>query len=345
MLSKPSGRRGGGRSHHQRRRGDRDRQEPAAVHGPGELAAQNHPGGETGEPGPAGQLDDDPAPPGARSNQADRVGDEGEPGADQQPDRPGVGAEVDPGGVGERLVQQGHQGHRGQGPQPHQAEHPPSQQGPAGSHRQRPQDVELLLDRQRPQMAEQRRARHRLEVGRVAVDERPVGHVAEGGEDVATEPTHLVGHHHRGEGDHGEEQEDQCREETAGTPHPEPFHVEPAEAADVRHQQRGDEEAADHEEDVDPQEPGGEPADLEVVEDHGDHRHRPDAVEPGHHRQGASRLARGAGLVHAPHSRSNRENVHCFRGLGACSVRGRRAGVDQIRSKARFGGERPSGQG
>src|SRR5918998_217269 len=94
----------------------------------------------------------------------------------------GVRAVVDAGGVDPGRVEGGHQQRRGarygerdehqaaQAPAPGAKAYPEGEDGG-------PEQVELLLDRQRPQVPEERGAAHRLEVRLVAEDQVPVGDV------------------------------------------------------------------------------------------------------------------------------------------------------------------------
>ena len=72
---------------------------------------------------------------------------------------------------------------------------------------------------------------------------------------------------------------------TASAPDPESLEVYAAVLPPFRQQQRGDEVAADDEEDLDTQETAREPGELGVVEKHRDDRERAQPVETGHVRQ------------------------------------------------------------
>ena len=106
-------------------------------------------------------------------------------GAGQQPHGVGVGSEVDPRRiVGGRVAvddrQHEHQSGRQQRPDPRDPAHPGCSAHPPGQDQQpRPDEVELLLDRQRPQVLEHRRAAGRLEVALVGQDVDPVGDVGQ----------------------------------------------------------------------------------------------------------------------------------------------------------------------
>ena len=119
-------------------------------------------------------------------------------------------------------------------------------------------------------MSQQRWATQRLEVRLVLEDEVPVGHVAKAGDGVAAQRGDLL----RQEDDRVEERAaDECEEggqKPASAPAPEGDQVDAAvAAAALGQQQRGDEVAADDEEDVDADESAAEQADLSVVEENG----------------------------------------------------------------------------
>jgi len=105
------------------------------------------------------------------------IPEEGERDPDQEGSRPSVGAVEDAVRI-RRVEQERHQ----QARRDRSGDHPDQQAtmaeaGHAGREGERPEQVELLLDRQRPEVAEQRRARELLEVGLVAEDQVPVGDV------------------------------------------------------------------------------------------------------------------------------------------------------------------------
>ena len=86
---------------------------------------------------------------------------------------------------------------------------------------ERPQQVELLLDRERPQVLQQRRALERLEVGLLREDLVPVVDVEERGDRVAARPHGVAGQedrrHERGDGD----DQERGRQQAARAPEPE----------------------------------------------------------------------------------------------------------------------------
>ena len=173
----------------------------------------------------------------------------------------------------------------------------PAEPGDPRRHDRRPEQVELLLHRQRPQVQEHRRAAELVEVGLVGEDEVPVGDVPERRQGGPAQPRHLavVEDDHVGQ-DHGHHHEER-REQAAGAADPEPHQVDRAGGAPLGEQQRGDQVAADHQEDVDAQEAAGQPARPDVVGDDRRHGDRPQPVHPGHVRQTGS--ARRPGGAHA----------------------------------------------
>ena len=114
-------------------------------------------------------------PPGRRGPGAVRGGvPEGERGAEHQAHDVGVGAVVDAGGaVG--VEPQGHQGggEHGQAERRRGAHLGPPGEGEQAQHGQRPEQVELLLDRERPQVHQQLRRGGREVVG-AGADLEPV---------------------------------------------------------------------------------------------------------------------------------------------------------------------------
>ena len=154
-----------------------------------------------------------PQRPGRRGEQ----GGGGDP--DQEPECVGVGAEVDPGGIG--AIRQvvlnrdgSHQPRRSAGPRKGERSHlhqPPAggQVPPEEDQREGPHEVELFLESERPQVLERRRPPAGDEVGLVPDDEPPVRDVAERGDEVSPETRYFL----RPEGpDHGSRHEqDHCQ--------------------------------------------------------------------------------------------------------------------------------------
>ena len=236
-----------------------------------------------GESEDADDVEDRPDQrPGAAPAQLDRAPDQGQGDARQQPDGVGVGAVVDAGGVAAGVEEDPGQGDRAEGAGEDADQQPaaPEQLHPGGED-ERPEEVELLLDRERPEVAEERGPLEALEVGLVGEDEVPVGEVGERGDRVAAQLVDPVRLDDRGD-DHRHRDEDaDRRQQPPRPPHPEAPQPHVAAAAELAQQQRGDQVAADHEEDVDAEEAARQPADAGVVEEDGEDRQRPQRVDPG----------------------------------------------------------------
>ncbi len=146
-------------------------------------------------------------------------------------------------------------------------------------HDERPDEVELLLDRQRPRVEERRRLGDRAEVRRVAADEVPVADVEDRGRgrrhdvDVAER-----GRPHRGDDPDHRNEEEQRGQQPPGPPPPEPDEGDRPVVPPLRQEQRRDQEPGEREERVDAVVAAGEP--REVVErDDPEDGDRPQPVE------------------------------------------------------------------
>ena len=171
--------------------------------------------------------------------------EDGQEGADHDLLGPGVGAVVEPVRAG-AGVGQGHRhdgrGHGAEGGHHPEAAPAPAAQGEKG-HR-RPDQVELLLDRQRPGVQQRRRRPEVHEVALVREDEAPVGHVAQGGEGVAPQRGERVGLGEVGGVDHDEPHEhEEGGQQAPGSPLVERPKRDSARALPLLHQQRRDQEA------------------------------------------------------------------------------------------------------
>ena len=144
-----------------------------------------------------------------------------------------------------------------------------------------PDDVELLLDREAPEVADRRRRGERADVPAVA-DLVPVGHLCERGADLGGECSLAVGPpdaEDRGDGDGGEGAPGQWPQSSGSAP-PERPERDPSRPVVFADQQRGDEVAGEDEEEVDPDEAAGEDVGVGVVDDDGEHSDRSEAVQP-----------------------------------------------------------------
>ena len=184
---------------------------------------------------------------------------------------------------------------------------------------QRPDEIELLLDRQRPRVLERRRRGELSEVRLVGVDQVPVVDVEQRGDGVTPQPgqvdeavgtgtpeTAVQDEIQAERGHHDEER----RQEAPGPSTPEAGQADATGVDPLLQQQRGDEEAGQDEEQVDAQIATRRPTELQVVGHHADHGHAPEAVErrqvpARHRRRGARRRLRGRQGVEA-HTRSSR---------------------------------------
>ncbi len=219
---------------------------------------------DVGEGDHPGAIEQWPTPaPGRSTSQGPRVPEERQGHSAQQTDRVGVGAVIDPRGIGTRMKEHPGQRHRPEGASDDAEDQPfAAKQGHPSGEDQRPKKVELLLDREGPEVAKQRRRLELFEIGLVAIDEMPVGDVEEGGQGVAAQlvdPARLDDRrdHHR----HRDEDADRGQQAPRPTP-PELAHLDVPTAAVLAEQKRGDQVAADHEEDVDAEEAARHPADA-----------------------------------------------------------------------------------
>jgi len=217
---------------------------------------------------------------GAALAQLDRAPDQRQGDAGEQADGVRVGAVVDARGVVPRVEEDPGEGDRGEG----SGDHAEQQAGTAeelhpGGEEQGPEEVELLLDRERPEVAEEGRPLEGIEVGLVAEDEVPVGEVEERGQRVATQLVDPVRLDDRGEDHRHRDQDSDGGQQPPRPAQPEAAQPQVAVAAELAEQQRGDQVAADHEEDVDPEEAPRHPADAGVVEEDGEHGERPQGVD------------------------------------------------------------------
>jgi hypothetical protein len=123
---------------------------------------------------------------------------------------------------------------------------------PRGADEQhRPDEVELLLDRERPEVLDGGRGRLGGEVVDLRERQHPVLDVARAGEDLLRRCRPLVVREQQHDRDADDEQhEHRRRQQAAGPADVEPPQPEPV-AVDVADDVTGDEEPGDHEEDVD----------------------------------------------------------------------------------------------
>ena len=212
-------------------------------------------------------------------------GERGERRTHQQCLRARVGSVIDARRIGAGVEEDCHQrGRAEREPDQNRGEHLRARAHEAhqDQQRDRPQQVPLLFDRERPRVGEGRRRLERLEVRRAVEDEPPVGYVEQRREAVTADRPELGRlRPHDGVDRDPDQQEEERREQAAGASRPEGLEIDPAGVLALGQQERGDEVAAQDEEHVDAEEAALRPGDLPVVQDHRRDRERAQAVEPG----------------------------------------------------------------
>ncbi len=274
----------------QRSRNDRHREEPALEEEwPVRVALEHEPGehGNGGQRQPVGGEARQPQRP-ARPGWGPAVGarrrqpDERERRPDQQPRGMGIRAVVETRRIDVRRVEDRHPERRPDRQADRDRERATSTEDRQPEHEEeRPEDVELLLHGQRPEMLEQRRPRRILEVRVLADDQEPVRDVGPGRQRIGAETGHVVGQDDDRERDHGHDQRADRREEPPGPAPPEVSDVESACPGVLAQQEARDQVAADHEEQVDAEESARQQVRIQVVGEHGDDRERTQSIEPG----------------------------------------------------------------
>ena len=154
-------------------------------------------------------------------------------------------------------------------------------------------------------------------------DLRPVRHVEDGARQIRPELSQRVGCEHRGGGDAAQHQHGNRRDQPPDPAEPEAAQRDPAADVALVEQQRCDQVSADHQEHLDAEEPAADQDDIGVVEHHGQHGERPEAVERGEVRELSrhgrtcsaapsrrGRCARG-GIGDAGHGRFDTSSVVC----------------------------------
>ena len=171
----------------------------------------------------------------------------------------------------------------GEGAQPLEPDPPPEHE------QQGPHDVELLFDRERPQVLEGLAAPG---VGRDvdvrdAVDDVPPVLAVEAEREVAAEPPEILVVEDRDDEPGDEHHRDQRGPQATDPPDPEVPQVDALARLRLGEQQARDQVPADHEEHLDAEEPAAQQRSIGavVVEQHRDHRDRAQPVEPGEIRQ------------------------------------------------------------
>ena len=227
----------------------------AASPGYGELSREQHAGGHDGrEPDPADQAPE-------RGDEAMR-GREPVSGDGQEPagrQLPGPGRERVEGPADRRVGQDEVRRERPDDDEPEDGRHPDPPPSADEQQEGRPDEVELLLDRERPEVEERRRPGDRGEVVALGQREPDVGDGQRRGGTIGhdlrpVEETHE-GPRRRERGDEHDRGRGQEAPDPAGV---EPAERDPAAALVLAHEEAGDQEAADDEEDVDADEAAGD---------------------------------------------------------------------------------------
>ena len=205
--------------------------------------------------------------------------------SDEQLLRAGVRPEVDARRVG-RVVQHHHQhcgcnGHQSDDRQ-HDPDSPPTSQRAQGDHHDRPQEIPLLFDGQRPRVAQRARSEQRIEVALIGDDEAPVGDVAQCRHRIGTYGSPLLRQPPEPTGGDGRRDHRNERwHEPAETSDPERLEIDAIGVRRLPHQERRDQESRDDEEEVDAEEaPSCERA-VQVIRNDHRNRHGAQPVECG----------------------------------------------------------------
>jgi AAA ATPase containing von Willebrand factor type A (vWA) domain len=290
--------RDGGARHEERRDehgGEHGDEGEAAAIGRVEFPGHEHRERDEAEKGERAERDDRPAMDAAGDAARLRaVGEHGEEGADREAEGVGVGAVVHArrvdGGVGDAHPRR----RRDREDADERQARPAREAHEQHDDEERPDDVELLLDRERPEVAEH--LGHRLvEVGGSAGDEEPVAREGEGPDDLGAEADERVAadRERRRAGD--EQEQGERGQQSSCASRPEPAERDASGRGAFPEEQGRDEEPAHDEEDVDAEVTPDEGSRDEVEDDDRRHRERAHPVEPGDAETRRSRRARRRG--------------------------------------------------
>ena len=198
--------------------------------------------------------------------------DKRQPCADEQRERARVGAVVHAARVARGVVHHDHAERRGAGQ--NQAETADAAVVDAGTvepqHDERPDEIELLLDGERPEVQNRAGLRDGLEVRLLAEDIPPVGEPEQRGEQVGLELVEqALVQEERGERGHDDHERD-GGEQAPHTADPEALKVDPVRLGKLDAQDSGDQEARDDKEHRHAHQAAGGPGQVEMVGEHGD---------------------------------------------------------------------------
>ena len=264
--------------------GHRQEEDPAAVEEHRVLVGlgQQQRDGDQGDH--PGAVEHDPASHRQLRGELARPPQHRERRADEQATGASVRALV---GAGVVEARRGDQPHRDEGDhreaQGHQRGAVPAlaeQRDEAPDH-ERPEHVELFLDRQRPEVVERAGPVEPGEVRDAQADGRPVAHVEEGGNRLGPADAELAGVAQRRHGQHDDQHQDHRRQQTPRPAQPEVAEIQLTGALDRRAQDARDEEPAQGEEDADAEQATGNGVRAQVVGNHRGHREGAQTVQRG----------------------------------------------------------------
>ena len=220
--------------------------------------------------------------------------DHRESGAQEKAERASVGALVDAGRVVARVIEEAHRNRRARrAEQNHEGEHAAAPHRPDPEQQQpRPHQVELLLDRERPEVVKRKRRREACEVRAVLGDRRPVVEVPECRDHLPSSVRELCRVEEGRPDAHDREHHEQRREQPPCPPQPELAQPEVSVLPPMTEQEVGDQVAGEREEDADAEHPSASRRQPEVVRDHEQYRDGAHAVEAGHIRPAGLRWPR-----------------------------------------------------
>lgn len=169
-----------------------------------------------------------PVPPGKGGCQMSARPNQCQGRAEQQGEGPGVCPVINPAGIDSRLIHPRHRPGRQHRPCGDPDQQPASGQvAESRGQQQGPQEVELFLYGQGPQVSKGRGRPKLLKVRDVMKNVPPVAHIQEGCDQVSPEAPQSSGIGEKQNENHGDQQEPQCRDEAATAAHPEIPKIDP----------------------------------------------------------------------------------------------------------------------
>jgi hypothetical protein len=269
-----------GRDQHSGRQ--REQHQPAAVQEERVLRGPHHQE-RHGDQGHDGRdVDDHPSDQLDPQRVAEGAVDHGERCADEQLTGPGVGALVRPRVVEARAGEQRQQdeGDRGQHDGPSgDLQHRQPAEAQDEEQRERPEQVELLLHGEGPQVVQWPRPREVVEVGHVAGDRGPVADVEDRRQGLVPALVERAPLRQRGRAQDDQKHQHEAGKQSPGPVDPEASEVEASRPLVGGEQYPGDQASAEGEEDPNAQQTTGQPGDAEVIAEDREDCDGADAVE------------------------------------------------------------------